>query len=149
MSRFLVDTSYIVAQLASWSPHHDSVTSQLDLRLSGGESMVVAAHSVAETYSVLSRLPAPHRLSPRDAAHAVKQVLVLASDVIALDGGEYVDLVTNRAPALGVAGGRLYDFLIHACAVKSSAHFLLTLNRRHFEGFPGSVQVVGLGQSEA
>lgn len=83
------------------------------------------AHVLLEAYSVLTRLPAPHRLRPGAAADAVSgidiPVIGLASqDVPAL----VADLAHHR-----VLGGAVYDALVGATAVAHDAE-LLTSDRR-------------------
>lgn len=93
--------------------------------------LVLPADSLVETYSVLTRLPAPHRLSPADAFrlleesfHGVKTVALAATEIWRL----------LRALAEDqVAGGAVYDARIVAAAVKGGANRILTLNARHFE----------------
>jgi predicted nucleic acid-binding protein len=105
--------------------------SELSERLEAGETLVVAAHSLAEAYAVLTRLPAPHRISPIDAATLVKANFVDAATVIALTTAEYKRLIAN-APGREVSGGRTYDLLIAECARKAKVASILTLNDKHF-----------------
>jgi hypothetical protein len=49
------DTSVVVAAFASWHERHDAARRALD----GGPRLV--EHCALETYSVLTRLPPPHR----------------------------------------------------------------------------------------
>ena len=51
---------------------------------------------------------------------------------MALDARGYWHLI-DRAAAGGVAGGRTYDALIVACAIRAGVERLLTLNRGDFE----------------
>lgn len=70
MPRFLPDTNCMVAALCDWHVHHERAAGEIRRRLTDGEAMVIAAPTVIETYSVLTRLPPPHRLSPTE-AHAL------------------------------------------------------------------------------
>ena len=67
MSRYLCDTSALVAAVSSWHEHHDRTCAEMERRKRGKEELVISAHSLAETYAVLTRLPAPHRLRATDA----------------------------------------------------------------------------------
>ena len=49
----VVDSSVVVAALIDWHPHHD-----IALRVLGKKPRIVA-HALIESYSVLTRLPAP------------------------------------------------------------------------------------------
>lgn len=93
----------------------------------------VVNHTVFETYSVLTRLPAPHRISHADAWTLVSKNLL---------GRELIQLRTQRTPrfvqslALGqIGGGRVYDALIAETARDGGVDSLLTLNPSHFRDF--------------
>src|SRR5689334_16952161 len=62
--RFLPDTNCIVALLLPWHEHHTRAKAEMERRLDDGEVLVLAAHTLVETYAVLTRLSAPHRLLP-------------------------------------------------------------------------------------
>ena len=64
MSRFLCDTSCLVAAVCGWHEHHTRTVAELDGRARSGDELVIASHSLVETYAVLTRLPSPHRLTP-------------------------------------------------------------------------------------
>lgn len=105
--------------------------------------MVVAGHALIETYSVLTRLPPPHRMSPMDCLALIEGNFVRSARVAALEPGAYVDLLRNAA-ADSVAGGRVYDALIAACGRIAGVDSLLTLNERHFASFGGvGMAIVG------
>src|SRR3989304_5930435 len=62
---FAVDTSCMVAAVCSWHEHHDGAAAAIEDRLDAGERLAVPAHAPAESYAVLTRLPAPPRLAHR------------------------------------------------------------------------------------
>jgi predicted nucleic acid-binding protein len=92
---------------------------------------MLAAPALIETYAVLTRLPAPYRLAPSDALALLDQEFLRAGEVIALDAHGYLHLLRNAPPA-GIRGGRTYDAVIAACAVRGGASALLTLNPADF-----------------
>ena len=67
MTRYLCDTSALIAAVSSWHEHHDRTCVEIERRKRSNEELVIAAHSLAETYAVLTRLLAPHRLRAADA----------------------------------------------------------------------------------
>lgn len=136
MPTFLPDTTCIVASIDTGHSHHAAAQAEIDRRIDRGETMVVAAHSLAEGYSVLTRLPEPYRLPPRVVADALQHDFVAGSAVVALDSSAYLS-VLGSAPAASVLGGRIYDALIAACARLAGADTLLTFNARHFASFAG------------
>jgi len=94
--------------------------------------MVIAGHCLAESYSVLTRLPAPHRLDATVARDLIDVSFTRSAKVVALDGAGYVELLRG-APEAGVRGGRTYDAVIVACARRARVEVLLTFNVRHFD----------------
>jgi predicted nucleic acid-binding protein len=84
-----------------------------------------------EAYAVLTRLPPPHRLSARDARDLLEASFLRQGTLVALDAAGYGAQLRDW-PDRQVAGGQAYDAVILACAVKSRADVLLTLNPRHF-----------------
>ncbi len=91
----------------------------------------MAAHSLAETYAVLSTLPVTPRIGPEVAAKLVDANVADRFEVIALTAREYLQLV-RKLPDRGVMGGATYDALQLACARKSGAERIFTFNVRHF-----------------
>jgi len=98
--------------------------------------MVVAAATLVEAYSVLTRLPPPHRLAPDVALQLVDQNFARGVDCIALGANDYQALL-RALPALGVAGGRVYDAVVAHCARRARVRTLLTFNALDFAPFAG------------
>jgi predicted nucleic acid-binding protein len=143
MPRCLLDTSCMIAALCAWHEHHERATRELDQRLSTRETLVVAAPALVETYSVLSRLPAPHRLSPAECwALLEADFLGDAMELIALEPDAYRQLLRS-APNRGIAGGSIYDAVIVACGLAARVETILTFNERQFRALAGQeIQIV-------
>jgi predicted nucleic acid-binding protein len=92
---------------------------------------VLPLPSLVEAYAVMTRLPAPHRLRPVDAAEILHASLSGRVRVVTLDETLSWQLIASLADA-GIAGGRTYDALIAACARAAPADRLMTLNERDF-----------------
>ena len=101
--------------------------------------MVVAAHSVIEMYSVLTRIPR-WRMSPEDASTLIRSNLEGVPD-IQLPTAE-VWKALEQAAQVGIRGGRIHDALIARCAIRGGAATLLTWNRRDFTLFAGEIQLL-------
>jgi predicted nucleic acid-binding protein len=103
----LVDTSVVVAAFGSWHTQHELA----DRAVAGGARLV--AHCALEAYSVLTRLPPPHRAP----APLVRDFLAarFPDPYLALDGDEYRALIP-RLVELGISGGAAYDALVAATA---------------------------------
>ena len=115
---FFVDTSCIIAAVCGWHTHHPQAAAEIERRLGGRERLATAAHALAEAYAVLTRMPAPHRLSPADALTLLDGNFIDGARVIALDSEGYRSLL-KRAAREGLSGGRIYDV---RGPYRSSAH---------------------------
>ncbi|MBM3763438.1 MAG: type II toxin-antitoxin system VapC family toxin [Acidobacteria bacterium] len=128
---FFLDTSVLVPVFVADHPHH-AVSIAL-FAYCTPENASCAAHSLAEVYSTLTRMPPPHRASP---AQALKCVETIAERLrlVSLDGFSTRTAI-QRAASQGVSGGTSYDSLIATCALQSGAQRIYTWNSRHFEQF--------------
>ena len=125
---WLADTSVLVPVFVPGHIHHER-SFQLFSRATV-KSAFCAAHSIAEVYATMTRLPGKHRTSGQQALTFVEMIQERFS-LVALDVEDY--LVTIReAAALGIVGGTSYDALVAACALKAKANVLYTWNLGHF-----------------
>lgn len=130
---FFVDTSCIIPAVCVWHVHHEQAAAEIEQRLGGGATMTTAAHALAEAYSVLTRFPPPFRLSPADAHALLEGNFTADARIIALSANGYRQLL-QRSAGQGIAGGRIYDGVIAACALLAKATTFLTFNTDHFAG---------------
>jgi toxin FitB len=133
VSGYLLDTSCLVAAVCSWHQHHEATRREIERRRAAGESPTLAAHSLAEAYSVLTRLPEPHRLRPADALDLIEANWSRAR-LVALGGADYRRTL-RRCRDLSIAGGAVYDALIAECARKAGVSTILTWDPGGFERF--------------
>lgn len=126
----------MIAAVCSWHEHHVRAVEAIDGRRSRRERMIVAAATLVEAYSVLTRLPPPHRLSPEVALALVDENFVRGVPCVTLTAEAYRSLL-RAAPGDGVAGGRTYDAVIARCARQARVRTLLTFNASHFAAFAG------------
>ena len=114
------DTSLVVAAFASWHEKHEAARRALD----GGLRLI--EHCAIETYSVLTRLPPPHRTS----GEVVRDFLTarFPQPFLLLNAQAYKDFILGL-PDHGVAGGAAYDALVAATAAGCGAE-LVTCDRR-------------------
>ncbi len=144
--RFLPNTSCIIAAVCAWHERHKEAAREIERRLAAGERLVVAAPALVESYAVLTRLPAPHRVAAVDARDLLEANFLKRSLLVALSAGEYRSLI-RRAPENSVTGGQTYDAIIAACGRKARVTALLTLNARHFPlALAGNLRVVVPGE---
>ena len=114
------DTSVVVAAFASWHEHHEQARDALDHRLH------LIDHCALETYSVLTRLPPPHRCPGAVARDFLR--LRFTEPFLRLDARAYKTFVLEL-PERAIAGGSAYDALVAATAAAHSAT-LITCDRR-------------------
>jgi len=130
---YSLDTSCLVAAVCGWHDHHLATRKEIERRGAAGEKLVLAAHSLVETYSVLTRLPEPHRLRPEDAL-ALIEANWSVTTLVALSGADYRSTL-RRCRDAGLGGGAVYDAVIAACARKARVATLLTWDLADFERF--------------
>jgi predicted nucleic acid-binding protein len=126
--KFFFDTSVLVPVFVEEHPHHEASLAVF-LR-SDKKRGSCAAHSLAEVYATLTRLPGKHRASASEAMlflENMQERLVL----ISLDAEEYWRTVMHSAES-GIVGGMIYDALLAQCALKARAETIFTWNVEHF-----------------
>lgn len=114
------DSSLVVAAFASWHEKHDAARRALD----GGLRLI--EHCALESYSVLTRLPPPHRAP----GVVVRDFLAARARLpfLRLSPRAYREFVLGL-PDRGVTGGAAYDALVAATAASHRAE-LVTCDRR-------------------
>ena len=128
----------MVPALFDAHPHHARAAAAINHRLGAGDTMLIVAHTLLETYSVLTRLPPPTRVEPRRALDAIEDTFLRNGTVVALRPEQYVQLLHDLVSG-GTIGGQVYDAAIAACARAAGADVLLTFNERHFRPFATDV----------
>lgn len=114
------DSSLVVAAFASWHERHDAARGMLDAGLR------LIEHCALESYSVLTRLPAPHRVR----GEVVRDFIIarFPQPFLRLSAGAYRNFVSDL-PEHAVLGGAAYDALIAATAAEHHAE-LISCDRR-------------------
>lgn len=126
----------MIASVSEWHEHHSRAADAIESRLDAGDEMFIAAHSLIETYSVLTRLPAGRRLSPRNARAVIEGSFLSHGTVVALEAAPYIILLQSLE-ARSISGGRAYDALVVATAEHYRVDVVLTLNGRDFSALAG------------
>lgn len=115
-----VDTSVVVAAFASWHEGHVSAAAVLT------RAPRIPAHVVIETFSVLTRLPPPHR-APADVVQAFLAGRFGNAPLVLPPRG-HLGLIA-MASREGLTGGAIYDALIAATVLHAGAR-LVTRDQR-------------------
>jgi hypothetical protein len=115
-----LDTSAAIPYLMLSHPAHGAIRRRL-----AGRTLHLTTHSLAESYSVLTRLPGDARVAPLDAAALLSANF---GDCLPLD-----DAVSGRLPdvlaPLGIAGGAVYDAM-GGIAAQTAGIVLVTRDAR-------------------
>jgi predicted nucleic acid-binding protein len=102
-----VDTSVAVPLLVRSHQHHAEV-----VRWWAGQEVTLSGHALAETYSVLTRLPGDARLSAADAARLL-DVRFPKPLALSESRAQQVHAILSSA---GIVGGAVYDGLVALAA---------------------------------
>lgn len=115
-----VDTSVAVAALAGWHEAHEHARR-------AAAAAVIPAHARLETYSVLTRLPPPHRLDPLVVSDLVSRWFP-PNETLA-PSARLTRSIVERCAGLGLVGGAVYDALVGLTAAEAG-ETLLTRDER-------------------
>ena len=140
MPVYALDTSLIIAALLSWHERHDEALSCLQEAMEGSIAVVIPLHALVEAYSVMTRLPSPHRLSSKD-AWALLSGTFKSAKLAKLETKRVWSWLESLA-VNAITGGQAYDAMIYESARSSGATHLLTLNPKHFEQLGDELQLV-------
>ncbi len=115
------DSSVLIAAFATWHERHAEAFRAME------RVDTLVGHTLLEVFSVLTRLPPPHRVEARLVATWLRDGLGEAK-VVSLPPVAQRKLIAACA-ARGLLGGAVYDALIAASAAHARAR-LLTLDAR-------------------
>jgi predicted nucleic acid-binding protein len=126
--RWFFDTSVLIPAFIEDHADHDRCLTVY--AASNKRVACCAAHSLAEVYATVTRLPGEFRASP-------EQAMLFLSDIadhltiVSLESAEYFRAI-QEAALNGIIGGTIYDALLAACAIKAKAETIYTDNDKHF-----------------
>lgn len=107
-----LDTSVAVPLLVSTHDAHAAVSTWWN-----GRDVALCGHALAETYSVLTRLPGDLRHRPEDAARLLRERFSPPLRLADATAARLPDILA----ALGIGGGAVYDALVALAAVDHDA----------------------------
>jgi predicted nucleic acid-binding protein len=130
--KVLFDTSVLVAAFVENHPMHSRALPWLQGAKRKEFEFLVAAHTVAELYAVLTVLPLKPRISPANARQLLEVNVEGSARIIPLSVSDYTKIIKQLSDA-GLTGGIVYDALIVAAARKAKVDRLLTFNVGDFQ----------------
>ncbi|HTV43271.1 MAG TPA: PIN domain-containing protein [Candidatus Sulfotelmatobacter sp.] len=128
------DTSVLVSAVIKQHTAHERAFAVLERVQNKKDEGVISAHSLAETYAVLTKLPPLYRHTPEQALLSIEENILKHFKIVGLAGGEYAALLREAAGA-GLRGGTIYDALLLKAAIKAGVEVIYTLNLKHFQAF--------------
>ena len=129
--RLLFDTSTLIAALLSAHEAHALAHPWLDHVLASRDAGVLSAHSLAELYSTLTRLPLSPKITGSEAIELIHENIVSSFEIIGLNPADYISILDDLQ-SRNLVGGVTYDALIMYVAIKASVDKVITLNGRDF-----------------
>lgn len=129
--RVLLDTSILVAAMIEAHPAHEQALPWLQRVRGGTDTGLVAAHSVAELYAILTTLPIQPRIPPAVARQLIQLNVLDVCEVVSLSDKDYTAVIDHLSEE-GIVGGATYDALILRAALKARADRVVTLNEKDF-----------------
>ncbi|MBI5191829.1 MAG: PIN domain-containing protein [Nitrospirae bacterium] len=132
MKKILLDTSILVAAMVTSHPEHAIAFKYLRDARQNKFHGIIAAHSLAEVYAVLSSMPVQPRISPDAAWQLIKKNLIGTFEIVSLSKSDYISVI-QKVSGDQLSGGIIYDALIAQSAIKAGADQLITLNVADFK----------------
>jgi predicted nucleic acid-binding protein len=128
--KILFDTSVIVAASLVQHPSHQPCFAALQQVQTQQHQGYLSNHSLAEMYSVLTRMPSQSRMTPQNVQRLIDRHLQYL-EPITLEKSDYQAAIAQMV-GLNLPGGGIFDALIARAAMKVSVDRLMTLNPKHF-----------------
>jgi predicted nucleic acid-binding protein len=130
--KVLLDSATLIAAMLPDHVHHTDAYPWLAQGKAGAFEFFASGHSLAEVYSVLTRLPRTPRIGPADAWKLLEENVTSCASLITLSGSDYVLLIAELSQRQ-VIGGAVYDAVIAKAAELAQVDRLVTLNEAHFQ----------------
>lgn len=129
--RSYIDTNVLVAACVEDHPHYPPAFDLVKRVKNGEMEACIAAHGLAELYSVLTRAPFRPRVHPAEAGRLLEDNLLPHLELVTLSAEDYRD-VLNACAAAGLIGGVVFDALHLRAARKAGCDRIYTFNVRDF-----------------
>ncbi len=125
--RVFCDTSVMVASALRAHPHHPSASATFHRIRRGDDTGFASAHALAETFSVLSRMPTKPKLEPEDVLDILENNIIPLFTFAGLQPELYPHAIRDPV-AKGLGGGRIYDLLHLRIASQLALDRIYTFN---------------------
>jgi len=125
------DTSVLVSASERSHPHYEPALGAVKRVKEGRVKGFICAHSIAETFASLTRLPVHPRIQPDQSARIINENILPHFTAIPLDREDYLralDVVGSG----GFSGAKIYDALLLQCAGRCKVARVYTFNLADF-----------------
>lgn len=126
------DTSVLVAACQQALEHYAQALPALRRIVSGRDKGFMGAHSIAEMYSTLTRLPVRPRIHALEGARIITENILPHFETVSISKKDYLEalnlVTTGRWP-----GAKIYEALLLCCGEKCGAQLIYTFNLIHFQ----------------
>lgn len=129
------DATVLVAAVVAWHERHEAACAAVETALTR-KTLVLPAPAVIESYAILTRLPAHHRLAHADAFHLLRSSFGTARVAGPRTRDTWSTL--RRWSVAPVGGSEAFDALIVDIARDAGAKSLLTFRRTELERLAGA-----------
>ena len=129
--KVLLDTSVLVAAMVEAHPDHKRALPWLQHAKKGTYQGLISAHSLAELYAVLTRLPIQPKISPSLANQLLQDNVLDTFEIVSLSKADYAEIIGYLSKN-NIIGGVTYDALQLHAAWKAQADQIVTINHKDF-----------------
>jgi len=135
------DTTILVAASLAAHVHYIPAKSALERICCGDDTGFTSAHCLAETFSVLTRMPTSPKLTPQAVLAILEKNIIPYFSLIVLAPVDYHEAVRNLA-GRGLGGGRIYDLLHLVAARKQALDRIYTFNETEWKNLAPDLEAV-------
>lgn len=134
------DATVTIAAVIGWHERHKEAGAAIEAALAR-KALVLPAAVLVESYAILTRLPAQHRLAHADAFHLLRSSYATAQ-IAGLRTRDTWSLI-RRWSVDSIGGSDAYDAMLIDAARQAGAKMLLTFRRAELERIAGTgIEVV-------
>ncbi len=91
----------------------------------------MSAHSIAEVYAALTRIPVHPRIHPAEATRIIVENILPYFEVVPIAKRDYLAVLKNMGDG-GFGGAKIYDALLLRCAANCEPDWIYTFNLADF-----------------
>ena len=125
------DTGVLLAASERSHPQYGPARQAMLRVVSGADKGFVSAHTIAELYAALTRLPVQPRIQPVEALQIVNENVLPYFESVSIKRKDYIEALQAVA-SRGWSGEKIHDALVLGCAAKCDPDRIYTFNLADF-----------------